>query len=215
MPPSTDLLSRGLPADVTIREGTGVISVVTPDDELVLRLRAGEEAACEELVARYHASSLRFATRQLGDRADAEEAVQDAFLRAVRSLRNGFAPHNLRSWLMRIVVNRCRTAAARRARRRRLQELWFLRRPDEASGSAPSEELTPELPAGLRSALASLSPPLREAFLLKHVEEMTYPEIAAVTGASVSALKMRVKRAHEHLLQCLRGENERDRSATR
>lgn len=200
---------------MTISVPTGVISVVTPDDELILRLRAGEEGACEELVARYHAPCLRFATRQLGDRADAEEAVQDAFLRALRSLHNGFTPHHLRAWLMRIVVNRCRTAAARRARRRRLQELWFWRQSDEESRTAPSEVTESALPPALQRALAALSPPLREAFLLKHVEEMTYPEIAATTDVSVSALKMRVKRANELLLEYLGEENERDRSAPR
>lgn len=55
----------------------------------------------------------------------------------------------------------------------------------------------------VRKALASLSPPLREAFLLKHVEELRYEEIAAITGCRVSALKMRVKRATDQLRSIL------------
>jgi RNA polymerase sigma-70 factor (ECF subfamily) len=183
------------------------------DDTLIGRVRAGDDVAFEALVDRYYPACLRFAWRQLGGREDAEEAVQDALVRAYRALMNGTRPHNCRAWMMSIVVNRCRSVAARERRRTSLFERF-------RSVHAPDTVTRPAYPAGdidarVRRALERLSPVLRESFLLRHVEEMTYDEMAAVTGARVSALKMRVKRATEALARMLEDPDDRTRPATR
>ena len=170
---------------------------VTSDAELVRRVRAGDTAAFAVLVARYRDRLGRYAVRMLGDRGDAEEALQDAFVRAYRSLHrcqeDGFGP-----WLFGILVNRCRTTGRRSARWQRMfvrdeAVLEQASAPDAGSGGAGDWE------EAVHRAMRRLPRPLREAFLLKHVEDMDYHEMSRLTGAGVSALKMRVKRAREQL----------------
>ena len=91
------------------------------DADLVRRARDGDPAAFEALVDRHYPDCLRYAFRMLGDRADAEEAVQDAFVRAHRSLGRYHERDQFRAWLLRILSNRCRSRAA--ALRRRLRNL--------------------------------------------------------------------------------------------
>ncbi len=89
------------------------------DAEIVARVVAGDTAAYAILVGRYRAQFTRYAVRMLGNREDAEEALQDAFLRAYRSLAKCDDPVRFGSWLFRILANRCRTAGTRRGRRER------------------------------------------------------------------------------------------------
>lgn len=176
--------------------------VETPDEVLVGQARAGNAAAFEQLVIRYYPVCLRFAARQLGVREDAEEAVQDAFLRAQSALARCQDPARFRAWLFAILVNRCRTQLARTRRRKLLLTSWWqLEETQYRLEPAEFAELDPRL----ARALAELSPAAREALLLKHVEQMTYEEMQTVTGVSVSALKMRVKRAAELLAARLEG----------
>lgn len=132
----------------------------------------------------------------LGNREDAEEAMQDAFTRAYRSLSRCDDPERFGSWLFRILANRCRTAGTRRGRR----EKTFVR--DEVALLDAAEEHPSERAAWqeeIHLALMSLDEDQREAFLLKHVEDLGYDEMSELTGVGVSALKMRVKRACERL----------------
>lgn len=182
----------------------GIGEVETSDAELVRRVRAGETAAYGVLVARYRDRLARYAVHMIGDREDAEEALQDAFVRGYRSLARCDDPARFGAWLYGILVNRCRTTGARAARRRRL----FVRDDAALNGHrAPAAADAAERAAvgdAVERALGRLSAEYREAFLLKHVEELEYEEIAALTGAGVSALKMRVKRAREQLQAFLR-----------
>jgi RNA polymerase sigma-70 factor (ECF subfamily) len=171
------------------------------DAELVRRVRAGDTGAYGALVARYRDRLGRYAVHMLGNREDAEEALQDAFVRGYRSLERCTDPERFGAWLYGILVNRCRTTGARAARRGRL----FVR--DDAaldSASLASSAERAEWDDVVRRALARLAPPYREAFLLKHVDDLEYDEMARLTGVGVSALKMRVKRAREQLQTILR-----------
>lgn len=166
------------------------------DAEIVAQVLAGDTAAYAILVGRYRAQFARYATRMLGNREDAEEALQDAFLRAYRSLARCDDPARFGSWLFRILANRCRTAGARRGRR----EKTFIR--DDVALLDASEAHPEEQTAWreeIERALQMLEADQREAFLLKHVEDLGYDEMAELTGVGVSALKMRVKRACERL----------------
>jgi RNA polymerase sigma-70 factor (ECF subfamily) len=180
--------------------------VTASDDVLIRRACNGDITAFDSLLSRYYGMCLRFALRQLGDRADAEEAVQDAFVRAWRALPGCHEPQRFRSWLMTIVVNRCRTYAARHRRWLRFVERWMRMAPPETVAAArPAPE---ETDPRVARALARLTPPLREAVLLKHVEQLSYDEISEMTGATVSALKMRVKRATDALNAMLREDSD-------
>lgn len=179
----------------------GFNPVLMTDAMLVRRVMDGDTAAFTALVDRHAAACTRFATRMLGNREDAEDAVQESFLRAYRSLGRYEERQAFRTWLFQILINRCRTAAVRRQRRQRM----FLV-DDNAVASAsvrPSADST-DLRAELRRAIDALDPEQREAFLLKHVEQLSYDEMAAATGVGVSALKMRVKRACDRMQWMLR-----------
>lgn len=181
---------------MTPRGGDRVYPAVSGDAEFVRRVRAGDQAAYAVLVARYRARLGRYAVHMLGDRDDAEEALQDAFVRAYRSISRCHDDARFGAWLFGILVNRCRTAGRRTARRQRM----FVR--DDVSLARATTAEPPESPdwdITVRRALDRLAPALREAFLLKHVEELEYDEMAKLTGAKVSALKMRVMRAREQL----------------
>lgn len=167
------------------------------DAELVRRVLAGDIEAYAGLVARYREPLGRYAVRMLGNHADAEDALQETLVRAYRSLGRCSDPERFGAWAFGILVNRCRTIGARRARRDRVisHDDAALER---AGRTDDSVELRDEL-AAVERALATLAPRLREAFLLKFVEELSYEEMARATGASVPALKMRVSRARSEL----------------
>jgi RNA polymerase sigma-70 factor (ECF subfamily) len=172
------------------------------DAELVARACAGEVEAFGRLVDRYYDDCTRFARRMLGNRDDAEDALQEAFVHAYRGLLRYRERDAFRGWLYRIVVNECRRLAARRWRneRRVVHDDGVLER------VASHEENGAELRDDLQNSLSRLEPMLREAFLLKYGEELEYGEMAEMTGASISALKMRVKRAKDQLRPMLERE---------
>lgn len=169
------------------------------EHDLVRRALDGDSAAFAALVDQHAPACLRFATRMLGNRDDAEDATQEAIVRAYRALAVYDGRATFRAWLFAILVNRCRSMLTTRARRER----WF--RTDEAAvaSATVSADLNAELRIELTRALATLPAEQREAFLLKHVEQLEYTEIAAVTGVGVSALKMRVQRACTRLKEVL------------
>jgi RNA polymerase sigma factor (sigma-70 family) len=157
------------------------------------------------LVDAEYEASMRFAMRMLRDRADAEDAVQSAFLRATQSWSRYDPDRPFHAWLFRILVNQCRTTMLQRQRRGK----WFSQNPDHVLDAAdPNSDVATfddPLARELAAALDALEPLLREAFLLKYVEEMDYAAMAGVTGASISALKMRVKRATDQVRPKLEG----------
>ena len=170
------------------------------DATLVRRVLDGDPRAFTLLVDRHLQPCLRFATRMLGGRHDAEDVTQEALLRAYRALATYDPAGSFRTWLFAILVNRCRTSLLQRSR--------YVRRvvtDENAMQSAVSDDdaASTELRIEIERAVAMLEPEQREAFLLKHVEQLGYEEMAAVTGAGVSALKMRVKRACERLQELL------------
>ena len=182
----------------------GVQRVAMTDASLVRRVLDGDAAAFTTLVDRHAAACLRFAMRMLGNREDAEDATQETFLRAYRSLGRYEEREFFRTWLFQILVNRCRTAAQRRERRSRTVVTDERAMAQASVEPTLSEEHRVELRAELARALDAIDPEQREAFLLKHVEQLSYEEMTRVTGASVSALKMRVKRACDRLQDLLR-----------
>jgi len=168
----------------------------SPDGELVRRVLAGETDVYRLLVARYRDRLGRYAVHMLTSTEDAEEAVQDSFVRAYRSLARCEDPDRFGAWLFRILVNRVRTAGGRRIRRERTivsDENAVL----DASVEHPADQLAWR--EEIQRALVRLDREQREAFLLKYVEDKSYEEISELTGVGISALKMRVKRACDRL----------------
>ena len=174
--------------------------IVTNDEPnersmLIHAARNGDVRAFATLVDMYYARCLRFALHMLSSRQDAEEAVQDTFVRVYKALpryeeREAFEP-----WLFRILANRCRSAGARERRRAEVVEYGEV--PERPAPSAHDDAIAWREEIGL--ALAALPEEQREAFLMRHVEDLSYEDMAHATGAGVSALKMRVKRACDTL----------------
>jgi RNA polymerase sigma-70 factor, ECF subfamily len=169
------------------------------DEVLVRRVLAGETQVYAALVERYRDQLGRYAVRMLGNRADAEDVLQDTFVRGYRSLGR-CEPERFRYWLFGILVNRCRTYAAQRAKRRSV----FTNDEFIIAGAASARTVDQqEWRQTIAWAIDQLPPDQREAFLLKHLEDLSYEEMQELTGARVPALKMRVMRAREALQRIL------------
>jgi RNA polymerase sigma-70 factor (ECF subfamily) len=173
-----------------------------PDASIVAAVLTGNTDAFGILVSRYRDAYTRFAARMLGSLEDADDALQLAFVRAYRNLAQCNDPDRFSGWLYQIVVNECRSLAARRNKREKR-----LVRDESKLEEATSQhtEANDSLRDEIQHALNQLEPLYREAFLLRHVEGLGYEEISEITGVGISALKMRVKRATERLRGLLEG----------
>jgi RNA polymerase sigma-70 factor (ECF subfamily) len=165
------------------------------DLAIIHRVLDGDVEAYARLVDRHFDRCARIAFRIVGNREDAEEALQDAFLRAYKALGDYEERERFSAWLTRIVVNQCRTVLARTRRR----EAMFLdldpRDLSFAATWAEEEHSGPDL----ERALAQLPAAQREALVLRYADDLTYGEMARITGAGESALKMRVQRGFARL----------------
>lgn len=169
------------------------------DEVLVRRVLAGETRAYASLVERYRDRLGRYAVRMLGNAADAEEALQDTFVRGYRSLAR-CRPEGFRFWLFGILAKRCRTYATQRARR---QDFVVNSEHIVAGAATAAFDAADGWRETIEWALRQLPADQREAFLLKHVEDLSYEEMEQLTGTRVPALKMRVFRARAALRQLL------------
>lgn len=177
------------------------VSEEPSDAQVVARVLSGEREAFGLLIRRYEPGLLRYATRMLGNRDAASDAVAEGLVRAYRHLAGCRDPARLRTWLYRIVANRCKSHLARRP----VGDVSLEDAPPMADPADTEAELErAEELALVERALMTLSPEKREAFLLKHVEGMSYEEMADATGERIPTLKMRVHRAREALLEALK-----------
>ncbi|CAN5613607.1 RNA polymerase sigma factor RpoE [soil metagenome] len=174
------------------------------DDRLTRDLARDLDAAFDDLVIGHQDRLYTIALRLLGDPRDAEEATQDALVRAYRALAS-YEPARiralrLRGWLTTIVLNRCRTVGTRRAARG--QPPLPLERPDGMNAEPESGPST--APASIAERrderdqwarrLAALPLPYRTAIVLRHVDGLAYPEIATVLGRPEGTVKAQVHR---------------------
>jgi RNA polymerase sigma-70 factor (ECF subfamily) len=165
----------------------------------------GDIKAFEAIVERYFARCMRFALGMLREPADADDVVQETFVRLYRALPRYEERQRFDSWLFRILGNCCRTANLLQQRRDVLDV-----RDEGALDSLPSSDradavFEDEWGDDVRRALAEVPEYNREIFLLHYVEGFSYEEIERITGVRQSALKMRVKRASDLLRARLAG----------
>ncbi len=166
---------------------------------LISRCLRGDQVAISELVGRYRAQVYGLCLRMLGQHHDAEDVLQETFLRAVRSLRNWDSSREFGPWLLAIAGNRCRTAlAARRRRPAAVAELgeWM----DERRVDPPGGQVVEEV----RSVLSELREDHRRAFLLYHLEHRGYEEISQILNCPIGTCKTWVHRARLELIEALR-----------
>jgi RNA polymerase sigma-70 factor (ECF subfamily) len=148
------------------------------------------------LYDRYYRNIYRYALSQLRSAQDAEDAAQNTFLRAFAAMQKGVVPENEAAWLFKIAHNVCASSKLAWLRRRRVEtprDLELLPVEPEAI-EPPREELD-----GLGDALANMPPRLREAFLLREWQGLSYAEIAERLDTSHAAVETLIFRARRHL----------------
>ncbi len=180
---------------------------ISPDTEIVSRARSGSRTAFEELVRRYQGKSMRLALGMLNNREDAEEAVQDAFVRAYRSLNAFREDARFSTWLYRILVNVCRSRRRRKqntvdvsAVEDRYDRRLLRNDGEEFSGGTIAPKMMSEY---VEDALNSLSTRYRSVISLFYMEEFTVSEIAHILMISESSVKVRLYRGRMQLKEIM------------
>jgi len=173
-------------------------------DQLVAAARAGDRDAFEELVRRTYVDVYTLAVRLTSNEEDARDVVQDAYLRAWRSIGRFRGDAQFSTWMYRITANASYTHLGKR-RRRRTQDLDDVAEPEETRVEALPDRSTEssELLDRIAAALDDLPPKLRAVVVLKDVYGFSHDEIAEELGVSVAAAKVRLHRGRQKLQSSL------------
>ena len=178
----------------------------TVSPELVAACRRGDPGSFEEVVRRTHRQVYTQALRLVGDRKDAEDVAQEAYLRVFRSLEGFRGDAQFETWLYRIVAN---AAMSHLRKRGRFGDL--MAEPDDGPlPEVPSPARTDEQAVdrqALQQALEALPLSLRTVVILKDVYGLSCQEIGDQVGASEGAVKVRLHRARRRLKFMLLGED--------
>jgi len=178
---SVELAWAGTPADL--------------EDSLALRCKSGDQAAFDEIVERYHVRLYRFAFRMLNDRSEAEDAVQETFIRTFKALPAYRPDGYFSSWIYRIALNECR-------RRMRAKRIFFPLELVEQAGNSPDPQnnaIVSERNRLLRQAVSAMPEHYRIVLTLFYFEDLSVEQISKTIGISVSAVKVRLHRGREKL----------------
>jgi len=176
---------------------------------LIARSLKQDHEAFGQLVDRYASVVVNLAYRMVGDRTEAEDLAQEAFIAAFKALPTFRADAKFSTWLYRIAANKCKDWL--RAKRPGHQEVEV----DSVADEQMVEARTPErllsqqqVADRLDRAIQRLPPLYREAFVLKHVEGLSYEEMEELLGVSGDTLKMRVYKGRLQLSRELAEFNE-------
>lgn len=186
-------------------------SVPNPGDQgtLIAALKAGDNAAFEELMREGLPPMLAVARRMLGREDDAQDAVQDAFLSALKAIHAFDGRSQVTTWLHRIVINAClmKLRSQRRRPERTIEDLLphfandgHQKQPTRSWKPQPSAGIEQaELRALVRSKIDELPEPYREVLMLRDIEELDTDETATLLGLTPAAVKTRLHRARQAL----------------
>jgi RNA polymerase sigma-70 factor, ECF subfamily len=177
------------------------------DSTLTSALARDLDGSFEALVLAHQDRLFSIALRLVGDRRDAEEAAQDAFVRAYRALAR-YEPERilelrLRPWLATIVLNLCRSRLARRAARAAISrpalsldatELGTLEPRADAAAEPATTTVRRDAREGWAALLMTLPPTYRSAVVLRHVDGLSYPEVATALDRPEGTVKAQVHR---------------------
>jgi RNA polymerase sigma-70 factor (ECF subfamily) len=180
------------------------------DAVLVALARAGDQDAFRGLVERHSRAVFRLAYRMTGNEMDAEDVVQEAFLKAYRALAQFESKSQFGSWLHRIVAN-CAYDALRSRARRDEEPLERTNEDGEATSLDPAADAPGadrlvwggQVRRRVKAALGRLSDTEKSAFVLRHYEGLSMEEIGGVLGVEANAAKHTVFRAVRKLREAL------------
>jgi RNA polymerase sigma-70 factor (ECF subfamily) len=170
------------------------------EQDVIAQVRRGERAAFAALVDAYAKPIFNLAFRMTGNRQDADDLAQETFLRAYRKLKRFDPEKKFFTWLYTIALNIIRNhLKSSPERTARIAEM----------AHPPSDPVDPANPEGLfldrekaqllEICLQKLPSELKEAVVLRYYQDLSFDEIATITDASVSAVKMRAYRGLERL----------------
>jgi RNA polymerase sigma-70 factor (ECF subfamily) len=196
--------TRSLPVDSPVaRDADG-------DETLARRVATGDRGAFERLMRLHNRQLFRLARATLRDDADAEDALQEAYVRAYRTIDGFRAEAALSTWLSRIVLNECLGRLRRKLRREQIVPMlaWTGDVEVEAAaipdGSAPDKELMQrQMRAVLEAALDGLPIALRTVFVLRCIEDQTVEQTAACLQIPEATVRSRTFRARSLLREAL------------
>jgi RNA polymerase sigma-70 factor (ECF subfamily) len=173
---------------------------------LIERCRAGDDAACGELVATHQRMVFSLALHLLGDRDEALDLSQEVFLRVFRTLGSFRGQSALRTWIYRIVVNQARNRQRWWRRRRRSEQVSLDEHLQQCGDLESKTEVLPdrllaskEAASKIWAALDRLPFDQRTALILREVDGLRYEEIAFSLGVAVGTVKSRLTRARQAL----------------
>jgi RNA polymerase sigma-70 factor (ECF subfamily) len=177
--------------------------VLTPDETLIVLAREGDRAALEELFRRHFDVAYGVAYRFLGQEQDAQDAVQDGFLKAVRHLADFDGRSVFRTWLLRIVQNAALDTGRRRKRRPALALITGLGDEPAQSDDPAANLQRQDLRRLLDKALSRLSPTIRTTIVLFAEAGLSYKEIADVQNVPIGTVMSRIHYARTKLQDSL------------
>lgn len=173
------------------------------DEALIARCRSGagpdRNKGFAALVSRYERPVFNLAFRMLGDREDARDVAQTAFLKALENLHRFDPKYRFFSWLYRIAMNEALDLIGRRGRQTELTDVHAA--DDDPLGDATAADLG----ALVRGALGALTPEHRAVLVLRHYQDLSYEEIGAVLDLPDATVKSRLFEARERLRLRLAG----------
>jgi RNA polymerase sigma-70 factor, ECF subfamily len=179
-----------------------------PDEELIATFQAGDEKAFDQLVKRYKDQLMNFVFRFLGDRDEADDVVQETFLRLFRHKHSYSPVAKFSTWLYTIATNLAKTQLRQRKRRalfslsRRSSDAmdYEVRDSQPTADETTDQRLRQEV---VQRALDRLPPKFREVVVLFDIQDMSYEEISQVTGINVGTVKSRLHRGRVRLKELL------------
>ena len=187
------------------------------DDQFLERLRHGEAAAYETLVAEHSGDVYALLFRLTSDPEEARDLTQETFLRAFQNIDRFRGDASLKTWIYRIAINQARNRWRWWRRRRRdvtvsldatdeqREKPLAATLPNDDSVNPEQETLARERESQLRDALLGLRRSYREAVILRDVEGFSYEEIAATLQISIGTVKSRISRGRMELRRTLEG----------
>ncbi len=178
----------------------GMLAVTdVTDEEVVERVKAGETELYEVIMRRYNQRLYRVARSIVGNDSEAEDVMQEAYVRAFQHLRQFEGRAKFATWLTKIAVYEAFMRLRRRSRFEEISDLLA------ASERGPEEQaLNSELRQCLEAAIDKLPEKYRTVFMLREMEHLSMAEIAECLGLTVTATKIRLHRARAALKDILR-----------
>jgi len=174
------------------------------ESEIIARVLKGDRQAYALLVEEYKGPVFNLAYRMTGTREDADDLTQETFIRAYQNLRRFDQTKKFFTWLYTIGINLIRNHLKKNVRDiSHLAAAGSSLEQQQINGEGEGDVLSDDRMIRLEQVIRKLPVDLREAIILKFVQDLTFEEVANVTGNSVSAVKMRIYRGLEKMKQMM------------